>query len=172
VARRTRILAVVAILVAALVATVLVVALRRHTNSLTTPASIDGMPQIHGTAADALAEQARVNAGQDAQGVLVGVYGRGQLAGFIFVVRETGGGGLGTLERLLTQGVSPSGSLEHHTQDGVRYDCGIVRAATTMPLAFCFFDDGKATGAGLVLDTPSIDRVLRLTSSGRLAAES
>jgi hypothetical protein len=169
VARRTRILAVAAILVAVLVATLLLV--RSHTKSLSTPASIDGMPQIHGTAADALAEQARVNAGQDAQGVLVGVYGRGQLPGFIFVVRETGGGGLGTLERLLTEGVSPTGSLEHRTQDGVRYDCGVARVATTTPLAFCFFDDGNATGAGLVLDTPSIDRVLRLTSSGRLAAE-
>jgi hypothetical protein len=163
---------VAAILVAVLVATLLMVALRSHTKSLTTPASIDGMPLIHGAAADALAEQARVNAGQDAQGVLVGVYGRGQLPGFIFVVRETGGGGLGTLEQRLTQGVSPSGSLEHRTQDGVRYECGIVRAATTVPLAFCFFDDGNATGAGMVLDTPSIDRVLRLTRSGRLVAES
>lgn len=165
--------AVAATLVAVLVAaTLLIVVLGRHTRTPAPPASVDGMPQLHGPAAAALAEQARVHAPYDEQGALVGVYGHSQVPAFVLLVRGSRSGGLGSFESVFVHGLSPSGAgraaLEHRTEDGIGYDCGVVRVATTTRLAFCFFDDGDSSGVGLVPDA-GVDRALRLTSLARPA---
>ncbi|HEV7465001.1 MAG TPA: hypothetical protein VGP96_01785 [Candidatus Dormibacteraeota bacterium] len=155
---------------------VLVFVLRGRAAALTTPASVEGLPQIHGATVDALAQQARRNAGPDGEGMLVGVYGRDQVPSFIFVVVRSRGTGLGTFEKGFIRGASQvgfnTGDFQHRSRNGVQYDCGSVQIAAGVPLSFCFFDDGSATGAGLVPDEPGIDRALQLTSSGRGAAES
>jgi hypothetical protein len=164
----------VAALVLAVLGALLIVVMGRHGHALATPASIQGMPRMQGAAAEAFAEQARVRAGQDAQDLLVGVYGQNLVPAFMLMVqgsRDAAPERFGrSFIRGLRSGVS-SAAVERHTQDGVHYDCGIVRTATTIPISFCFFDDGSATGAGLVPDAASIDRALQLTRSGRLAAE-
>jgi hypothetical protein len=108
--------------------------------------------------------------------MLVGVYGRDQVPAFIFVVAQSRGNGLSNFEKGFIKGASQvgfnTGDFQHRTRNGVQYDCGMVQIAAGVPLSFCFFDDGSATGAGLVPDEPGIDRALQLTSSGRGAAES
>jgi hypothetical protein len=155
---------------------VLVAVLHGRAQALTTPASVEGLPQIHGATVDALAQQARRNAGADGEGMLVGVYGRDQVPAFIFVVAQSRGNGLSNFEKGFIKGASQvgfnTGDFQHRTRNGVQYDCGMVQIAAGVPLSFCFFDDGSATGAGLVPDEPGIDRALQLTSSGRGAAES
>jgi hypothetical protein len=159
-----------------LVAVLILVLRGRDSQALTTPASVEGLPQIHGATVDALAQQARRNAGADGEGMLVGVYGRDQVPAFIFVVVRSRGNGLGNFEKGFIKGASQvgfnTGDFQHRSRNGVQYDCGIVQIAAGVPLSFCFFDDGSATGAGLVPDEPGIDRALQLTSSGRGAAES
>lgn len=143
---------------------------------LTTPTSVDGLPLVHGPGVEALADQMRVHVEQGTQELLVGAYGHSQSPAFILVVRDSGGAGLDGFEsayiRGLSAGLSDPAALEHRTRDGIRYDCATVRTETTTPLSFCFFDDGRGLGAGLVPDSASIDRALRLTSLGREAAES
>ncbi|HEY0409416.1 MAG TPA: hypothetical protein VGE42_04030 [Candidatus Dormibacteraeota bacterium] len=170
-------LLVVAVVVLIVLVAVLVAVLHgRAAQALTTPASVEGLPQIQGATVDALAQQARRNSGADGEGMLVGVYGRDQVPSFIFVVVRSRGNGLATFEKGFIRGASQvgfgTGDFQHRTRNGVRYDCGMVRIAAGVPLSFCFFDDGSATGAGLVPDEPGIDRALQLTSSGRGAAES
>jgi hypothetical protein len=144
--------------------------------ALVTPATIDGLPQLHGAAVDALAEEARRNAGPQGQGMLVGVYGRDRLPSFIFVVVPSTGNGLSSFETSFVRGASQVGfspsQFQHRSSGGVSYDCGTVQVTVAVPLSFCFFDDGTATGGGLVPGVPGTDRALRLTSSGRGAAES
>ena len=173
----TAILVVAGVLIAILVAVLLIVTLSNHSaKTLTTPSSIDGLPQIHGSTVDALARQARENAGPDGQGMLVGVYGRDQIPSFIFVVVQSKGNNLNSFEQGFIRGAAQvgfsPGALQHRSLGGVSYDCGTVQVTIGVPLAFCFFDDGDATGAGLVPDAPGIERALQLTSSGRGAAES
>jgi hypothetical protein len=168
---------VAGLLLVILVAVLLIIALNRSSaKALTTPASIDGLPQIHGSTVDALARQARENAGPDGQGMLVGVYGRNQVPSFIFVVVQSKGNDLSSFENGFIRGAAQvgfsPGALEHRSVGGVTYDCGTVQVTIGVPLAFCFFDDGSATGAGLVPDAPGVERALQLTSSGRGAAES
>jgi hypothetical protein len=160
-----------------LVAVLLIVTLSGHSSkALVTPATIDGIPQLHGTAVDTLIEQARRSEGPDGQGMLVGVYGRGQLPEFIFVVLPSKGNGLGSFESSFIRGASQVGfdasQFKHPTMAGVTYDCGTVQVAVGVPLSFCFFDDGSATGGGLVVGVPGFERALQLTNSGRGAAES
>jgi hypothetical protein len=170
-----RILVVAGVVLVVLVL-VLVLVLRGRAAALSTPASVEGLPQIQGATVDALAQQARRNSGADGEGMLVGVYGRDQVPAFIFVVVQSRGNGLGTFEKGFIRGASQvgfnPGDFQHRSRNGVRYDCGIVQIAAGVPLSFCFFDDGSATGAGLVPDDQGIDRALQLTSSGRGAAES
>jgi hypothetical protein len=155
---------------------VLIIVLSGRAQALTTPSSIEGLPQIHGASVDALAQQARQNAGSDGQGMLVGVYGRDQIPAFIFVVFQSPGDGLGNFEKVFIRGASQAGfspgAFQHRSRDGVQYDCGTVQVTAGVPLSFCFFDDGRSTGAGLVPAEPGIDRALQLTASGRGAAES
>lgn len=165
-----------AILVIVLVAMLVIVLAHRGAQALIAPASVEGLPQIHGATVDALAQQARQNAGADGNGMLVGVYGRDQVPAFIFVVVQSRGNGLTNFETGFIRGASQvgfsPGAFQHRSQGGVQYDCGTVQVAAGVPLSFCFFDDGTATGAGLVPDEPGTDRALQLTSSGRGAAES
>jgi hypothetical protein len=155
---------------------VLIIVLSGRAQALTTPSSIEGLPQIHLATVDALAQQVRQNAGPDGQGMLVGVYGRDQLPAFIFAVVQTRGNGLGNFEKAFITGASQAGvrpgAFQHRSRDGVQYDCGTVQVTAGVPLSFCFFDDGKATGLGLVPAEPGIERALQLTASGRGAAES
>ncbi len=170
-----RILIISAVLLVVLVV-VLIVALSHRGTSLTTPASVEGLPQIHGANVDALAQQARRNAGADGDGMLVGVYGNSEIPSFIFVVVKSRGDSLSSFEQGFMRGASQVGfspsDLQKRSRDGVNYDCGTVQVTVGVPLSFCFFDDGSATGAGLVPREPGIDRALQLTSSGRGAAES
>ena len=172
-----RILVAAAVILIVLVAVLLIVTLSSHgSKALTTPSTIEGLPQIHGTTVDALADQARRNAGPDGQGMLVGVYGRDQVPAFIFVVVPSRGNGLASFENSFIRGASQVGfnasQFQHRSQGGVSYDCGMVQVTVGVPLSFCFFDDGTATGGGLVPGVPGTDRALQLTSSGRGSAES
>ena len=172
------ILLVAGLLLVVLVAVLLIVTLNNTgSKALVTPASIEGLPQIHGTTVDALADQARRNAGPLGQGMLVGVYGRNQIPAFIFVVvPSSANNGLSSFENSFIRGASQVGfsasQFQHRSSGGVTYDCGMVQVTVGVPLSFCFFDDGTATGGGLVPGVPGIDRALQLTSSGRGAAES
>jgi hypothetical protein len=171
------ILVVTGVILVLLVAVLLIVTLSSHSSkALVTPGTIDGLPQLHGTSVDALAEQARRNAGPDGRGMLVGVYGRDQIPAFIFVVVPSKGNGLASLEKSFIRGASQVGfgasQFQHRTVGGVAYDCGSVQVTVGAPLSFCFFDDGSATGGGLVPGVPGVERALQLTSSGRGAAES
>ncbi|HVS43913.1 MAG TPA: hypothetical protein VMU20_16800 [Candidatus Dormibacteraeota bacterium] len=174
----TTILVAAGLIIVVLVAVLLIVTLSNHSpKALVTPASIDGLPQIHGTTVDALADQARRTAGTQAQGMQVGVYGRNQIPTLIFVVvPSTANNGLGSFENSFIRGASQVGfsasQFQHRSSGGVTYDCGMVQVTVGVPLSFCFFDDGTATGGGLVPGEPGIDRALQLTSSGRGAAES
>ncbi|TMD02090.1 MAG: hypothetical protein E6J03_10310 [Chloroflexi bacterium] len=172
-----RILVAAGVILIVLVAVLLIVTLSSHgSKALTTPSTIEGLPQIHGTTVDALADQARRNAGPDGQGMLVGVYGRDQVPAFIFVVVPSRGNGLASFENSFIRGASQVGfnasQFQHRSQGGVSYDCGMVQVTVGVPLSFCFFDDGTATGGGLVPGVPGTDRALQLTSSGRGSAES
>jgi hypothetical protein len=171
-----RILLVVGGLLIALVVVLIILLSGRSAQALTTPSTIEGLPQIHGATVDALARQARQNAGADGQGMLVGVYGRDQIPAFIFVVFKSPGDGLGNFEKMFIKGASQAGlspgAFQHRSRDGVQYDCGTVQVTVGVPLSFCFFDDGRSTGAGLVPAEPGIERALQLTASGRGAAES
>jgi hypothetical protein len=174
----TTILVAAGLIIVLLVAVLLIVTLSNHSpKALVTPASIEGLPQIHGTTVDALADQARRTAGTQAQGMQVGVYGRNQIPTFIFVVvPSAANNGLGSFENSFIRGASQVGfsasQFQHRSSGGVTYDCGMVQVTVGVPLSFCFFDDGTATGGGLVPGVPGIDRALQLTSSGRGAAES
>ena len=174
----TTILVAAGLIIVVLVAVLLIVTLSNHSpKALVTPASIDGLPQIHGTTVDALADQARRTAGTQAQGMQVGVYGRNQIPTFIFVVvPSAANNGLGSFENSFIRGASQVGfsasQFQHRSSGGVTYDCGMVQVTVGVPLSFCFFDDGTATGGGLVPGVSGIDRALQLTSSGRGAAES
>ncbi|HEX3606292.1 MAG TPA: hypothetical protein VH134_10250 [Candidatus Dormibacteraeota bacterium] len=169
-------IAVIAVVLLVVLVVVLIVALSHRGTSLTTPSSVEGLPQIHGANVDALAQQARRNAGADGDGMLVGVYGNSEIPSFIFVVVKSRGDSLSSFEQGFMRGASQVGfspsDLQKRSRGGVNYDCGTVQVTVGVPLSFCFFDDGSATGAGLVPREPGIDRALQLTSSGRGAAES
>jgi hypothetical protein len=91
------------------------------------------------------------------------------------VVPSSGGSGLGTFENSFIRGASQVGfnasQFQHRASGGVTYDCGMVQVTVGVPLSFCFFDDGTATGGGLVPGVSGTDRALQLTSSGRGATE-
>ena len=164
------------IAVAAMLAAVLVIVVAgRRDTALTMPASIDGLPRMQGAGVDALIDQMRVRMPSGSAEVLAAAYGQTRSPAFVLLVRASGGDGPAGFATAyiggLSSGLRGTDALEHLVRDGIRYDCATVRGETTTPLSFCLFDDGRAVGAGLVPDSVSLERTLRLTGLGRRSAE-
>jgi hypothetical protein len=161
---------------AMLVAVLVIVALGRRDAALVLPTSIDGLPRMQGPGVEALTDQMRVRVMQPGSAeALVAAYGESRSPAFVLLVRDADVGGLTSFEnayiRGLTSGLSGPAALRHLTRDGIGFDCATVRTETTTPLSFCLFDDGRALGAGLVADSASLERALRLTGLGRQGTE-